>query len=355
MEITNQLLFFSGGLGVFNGALMSIYFLFFVKPKRLQNQLFGLLILMLSIRIGKSIFYHFMQGLSKDILQIGLTACLFIGALLLFYVQTSLEQRTALKRQERWQLWGLGILAVSVGLVFPYRNHSDLWNTFFVQSIYLIWSIYIILTGIKLKDTIYKFFVSPKQSTVLEKWLLVVFFTNLLICLIFNSVLHVGFPNYIFGSITFSLIFYVLALFLLFHPQRKIILQGTKQAYQNKKIANQQATEIENGLHELMQQQAWYRKSDLKLPQVADALQISPHLLSQYLNDNLGKTFTNFVNEYRVQAACELLTSEHQFTLEGIGYEVGFRSKSNFFATFKKQKGCTPNQFAQQQKILQKE
>lgn len=135
MELTNQLLFFFGGLGVFNGALMSLYFLFVVKPKRLQNQLFGLLLLMLSIRIGKSIFYYFLRGLSKDILQIGLTACLFIGVFLLFYVQTSIEQRNTLRRQERWQLWGLAALAIIVGLALPYRNYPDEWNAYIVQSI----------------------------------------------------------------------------------------------------------------------------------------------------------------------------------------------------------------------------
>lgn len=355
MELTNQLLFFFGGLGVFNGALMSLYFLFLVKPKRLQNHLFGLLILMLSIRIGKSIFYFFTRSLSKDILQVGLTACLFIGVFLLFYVQTSLEQRNSLKQQERWQLWGLGILAIAVGLTWPYRTYPDVWNTIIIKGIYLIWSVYVILTGIKLTNVFRSFFATPQQLSVTEKWLLVVFSMNALICLVFNSVSYLGFPSYIFGPITFSFMFYALALFLLFHPQRKIILQGIEARYQNKKIASTQAAEIDEGLQALMQQKAWHKKSDLKLPQVAEALQISPHLLSQYLNDNVGKTFTNFVNEYRVEAACELLASEHQFTLEGIGYEVGFRSKSNFYATFKKYKNCTPSQYAKQQKILQKE
>ncbi|MEM6699288.1 MAG: helix-turn-helix domain-containing protein, partial [Bacteroidota bacterium] len=61
------------------------------------------------------------------------------------------------------------------------------------------------------------------------------------------------------------------------------------------------------------------------------------------------KTFSLYINEYRIKAACELLRTHHQFTLEGIGYEVGFRSKSNFYASFKKLKGCTPSQFVKAQ------
>ena len=67
----------------------------------------------------------------------------------------------------------------------------------------------------------------------MEKWLLVVFSANVLICLVFNSSMYFGFPAYIFSPITFSLVFYALALFLLFHPKRKIILQGAETRYQN--------------------------------------------------------------------------------------------------------------------------
>lgn len=355
MEITNQLLFFFAGLGVFNGTLMSIYFLFILKPKRLQSQLFGSLLLLLSIRIGKSIFHYFMDNMPKDVLQIGLTACLFIGLFVYLYIKTNLEQRERLTSIERLQVFGLAALAIIGGFVFPYRSYYDLWNPGIVRGIYLIWSIYILLAGIQLRAVITKLFDFKKQKTVTEKWLLVVFFTNLLICIIFNTSFHFGFPSYIFGPISFSFTFYALALFLLFHPQRKIILQGAEKRYHNKKISANQVLQIDMQLHELMEQQAWYKKSDLKLPQLANALGISPHLLSQYLNDNLGKTFTNFVNEYRIEAACKLLANDHQFTLEGIGSEVGFRSKSNFYATFKKQMGCTPNQFAKNQKMLQKQ
>ncbi len=351
MELTNQLLFFFSGLGVFNGLLMALYFLFVNKPRLLRNRMFGMLLLMLSIRIGKSIFYYFLKGLSKDVLQVGLTACLFIGVFLYIYISTSLERRNTLVKQEKWQLLGLGILAVGLGLTWPYRYYPEIWNGYFVKGIYAIWVIYIILSGIRLKDVFQQAIKDFYQIPVLEKWLVVVFFLNALICLVFNSVMYFGFPSYILGPLTFSFMFYFLALFLLLHPQRKIILQGEVPRQRNKKITSNQAIEIDKGLNELMKQKAWYKNRDLKLPQVAKELQITPHLLSQYMNNNLGKNFNHFINEYRINAACELLRSEHQFTLEGIGYEVGFRSKSNFFATFKKLKGCTPNQYVKAPKL----
>ncbi|MBL7757174.1 MAG: AraC family transcriptional regulator, partial [Chitinophagaceae bacterium] len=58
--------------------------------------------------------------------------------------------------------------------------------------------------------------------------------------------------------------------------------------------------------------------------------------------------FTLFVNEYRIDAACRMLSQPTNFTIEAVGDEVGFNSKSTFFAAFKKIKGLTPNAYIRQ-------
>jgi AraC-like DNA-binding protein len=74
-------------------------------------------------------------------------------------------------------------------------------------------------------------------------------------------------------------------------------------------------------------------------------MDVSQHLLSQLLNDNLGKSFSKFINEYRVNEAKTLIKNNKKFTLEAIGFDAGFSSKSTFYATFKKIVGVTPSQF----------
>ncbi|MEM9888315.1 MAG: helix-turn-helix transcriptional regulator [Bacteroidota bacterium] len=347
-EITNQLLFFFSGLGVFNGLLMSVYFLFFIKPQRLQNQLFGLLLLMLSIRIGKSIFLYFLEDLSKVILQIGLSACVFIGPFLFFYIQSVLHPRVDWIKKIRPHLFVLFALTLIVGLCYSYPRRPDLWNPLIVQGIYFIWLSYVVAAAFALKRTFTRLFSKGRSLTLIEKWLLVVFFTNALVCLVFHTILYFGFPSYISGPIVFSFVFYALAGFLLFHSKRKLVFHGAQERYNNKKIQAAQASELEFNLKQLMEEQFFYKQADLKLDQLAWALKVSPHMLSQYLNDNLGKTFAQYINEYRIQAACDLLKTDHQFTLEGVGYEVGFRSKSNFYASFKKLRACTPSQYLKQ-------
>lgn len=48
-----------------------------------------------------------------------------------------------------------------------------------------------------------------------------------------------------------------------------------------------------------------YKNPNLKLSDVASRMNISAHQLSQLLNDNLGKSFSTYINEYRIDDACE--------------------------------------------------
>jgi YesN/AraC family two-component response regulator len=80
----------------------------------------------------------------------------------------------------------------------------------------------------------------------------------------------------------------------------------------------------------------------LSLKDLSEEIKIPSYQLSQFLNNNLGKNFTSFVNEFRINNACEIITSNDKLTLESVGYDVGFNSKSTFFAAFKKHTGTTP-------------
>lgn len=339
-------LFFFSSLGVFNGLLMGVYFLLIAKPKRIQNQFFGLLLLMLTLRIGKSVLFYFERDLSKVVLQIGLSGCLFVGPFLFFYIRSVLNQQKGIRRKELWHLLSWFILIVAIGFIFPYTKRPDLWNPEIVQGIYAVWVAYVIAAAYLIRNLFRILFLKPRDLSLVHKWLLIVFATNALICLVFNSILYFGFPSYIFGPITFSFVFYILLAFLLFFPNSKTIIEGEKQRYVNKKIDTSQTKQMGSKLQQLMIQKRLFENVDLKLKDIADELQITPHLLSQFLNDNLQKSFADFVNEYRIKAASELLRQDHNLTMEGVGQEVGFRSKSSFYATFKKIHGVTPNQFA---------
>jgi AraC-like DNA-binding protein len=102
---------------------------------------------------------------------------------------------------------------------------------------------------------------------------------------------------------------------------------------------------IRSRLKGLMEDEKLYRDSELSLRSLSAIMLLSPHQLSQFLNEQMGLNFNNFVNRYRVEEALELLVSSPEQTVLAIGLYVGFNSKSSFNTVFKKFTGCTPSEY----------
>ncbi len=98
-------------------------------------------------------------------------------------------------------------------------------------------------------------------------------------------------------------------------------------------------------LRELMEVEKIYRQFDLKLDEVAAMLFITPHQLSEFVNDCMGMNFTSYINQYRVGEAKQLLAADPEMSTLSIAYEVGFGSKQSFNTIFKQQTGMTPSGF----------
>ncbi|WP_170245942.1 helix-turn-helix domain-containing protein [Tenacibaculum adriaticum] len=158
-----------------------------------------------------------------------------------------------------------------------------------------------------------------------NRWLVILFAANVLITLGFVISLK---TTYVFGPIWFSLVFYITIGYLLFNKKKIVVFQKEPAL---KKIKDAEALILLNKLKKLMEKEKLYKKSNLKLNDVAKELNITSNRLSQLLNENIGKSFTLFLNEYRIKEAKQLLINYNKFTIEAIGYEAGFSSKSSFF------------------------
>jgi len=346
MKFDNPLLFFICSIGVFNGFLASFYFLFFSKEKRVQNSFFGLLLLLLSVRIGKSVYAIFTNKPERDllILQIGLSACFLIGVSLYYYVKSSVENTKVIPKSWKLHVAILAIIILVIGIIKPYSAYPLVWN-YIVSFIYSVWGIYILFSGFLLKRIFQKLFNAHEKCTTSELWLIAVFVGNLLI---YSAYIIGYFYLYLVGTITFSVVFYALLIFLLFKKNRESVFQDIPEKYATKKIDEAEANQLINELSTLMQTKELFKNPDVKLKNIADELHISKHRLSQLLNDNLGKSFALYISELRIDEAKKLLEENKQFTLEAIGFEAGFSSKSTFYAVFKKIVGQTPSEFKKQ-------
>lgn len=97
----------------------------------------------------------------------------------------------------------------------------------------------------------------------------------------------------------------------------------------------------------LMEREKPYTDGRLTLTKLAAKLSVTPHHLSQIMNERLNQNFFDFVNTYRVEEAKRQLhdDAKKHYSLLAIAEEVGFNSKSAFNAAFKKQTDMTPSDF----------
>lgn len=108
-----------------------------------------------------------------------------------------------------------------------------------------------------------------------------------------------------------------------------------------------------SALIQLMDSEKLFLDSRLSIKTVADKLGISVNHLSQVINQQSGKNFFRFINEYRVDEAKKLLLdqSNQKYTILAIAYDCGFNSKSSFNTIFKQYTGKTPSDYIENSKI----
>ncbi|WP_282043115.1 AraC family transcriptional regulator [Winogradskyella flava] len=345
MEVSRELLFFFSALGAFNGLVLSLYFLLFAKPKHISNIFLGIFLAMLSIRIGKSVFFHFNPELSFHYLQFGLTACFFVGPFLYFYVKSITNPSDKAFNSWKYHLAALVPLALIVGFLYPFKEHISLWRPYIIKTIYIQWFIYILASCYLIRHRIKNLFIREEKTTSIDIWLFSILIGNILLVV---SYYFTSFVNYISGALTFSFLLYILLLFVFYNKKNKSILFNATKKYGNKKIAIEKASQLRGKLNSIMQNEQLYKNANIKSSDIAKKIGLTTHQFSQLLNDNLGLNFASFINEYRIEAAKNMLQNNSNLTLEAIGYECGFNSKSTFFTTFKKLAGTTPSQFRNQ-------
>jgi YesN/AraC family two-component response regulator len=96
---------------------------------------------------------------------------------------------------------------------------------------------------------------------------------------------------------------------------------------------------------ELMEEQKLYLNSELKLNDVADALNTNRNLISSCINSQQGISFSQFVNGYRVEYAKDLIRRKPDMKISEVWMQSGFSTETSFFRTFKAVTGMTPTEW----------
>ena len=112
------------------------------------------------------------------------------------------------------------------------------------------------------------------------------------------------------------------------------------------------AEECIKKLKQLMEKEKVYTDAHISLQSLAQKLSISPHLLSQVLNERLNRNFPDFINSYRIEEAKMILKSAKgaQQKIDAVAIEVGFNTTVAFYRAFKKFTDITPTRYKERVK-----
>lgn len=333
----HQLLFFFSALGAFNGFLLSLYFAINAKHKNFANYFLSLLLLVLSVRILKSVFLYFNENLSNVFIQIGLSACALIGPFLFLYLKSYITDE---KLNWAKHVIPYSVVLVMLGVGYPYLENNKLWVNWIINAIYIQWFIYIALSFKYVRPIIQKI----KEKESLKKIDVWFFSIYLGVAFIWLAYAIATYTSYIVGALSFTFILYLVILLLTFKNSKESTFLIEKERYKNKEIDQETIALIDQKLSVIIEREL-FLNTNFSLEEAAKELKLTKHLLSQYVNEVLGKSFSNLIKDYRIEKAKRLLETQKNYTIESLGYESGFNSKSTFFTAFKKNTGLTPAEY----------
>lgn len=326
------------GLGVIHGLFLAAFLWLYPKGSPISNRLLGALLIVLSFRVGKSVFLEFTTDIDIKIIFVGLSALMAIGPLYYLFALSCTQKHFRLTRAHLIHFVPF-LVGFIIGLQFEEDHSKTLPEAVFVGIFlfyYLHYLTYLLFT--------YRYIRQQRSAGLSNDIfdLLRLFFYGLLaIWIAYVLNLFDEFVPYVVGPILYSMVAYVIS-FIVF--RKGYIQQIDQTKYKTTPLTEEYRKKIFSKVMELIVVEKQFQDPDLSLKSLSASLNLTPQVVSQVINLESGKNFNGFVNAYRIEEAQRLLQMEQykNHTIAAVAYEVGFNSISSFNTAFKKQTGETP-------------
>lgn len=364
-------------IGGIQGIILAIVVLFYPRENKISNRLLSLFIfshahLLIINRVAEWLGHRY-DWLLFSIQLLGIIS-------LYLYIQ-SLHQKINWKKQW-WHIPVILIDTIRIYFLTEIRNsgagdkffHSFFGTSFEYFSLFFIISIYGLYLALSLKELrIYRDKAEGNYSDmnqlgihwvknmIFGKYGLIVF--DLILLMISFNFTDWYMPYHgIINTLLYTLFMYYITIKGKLNPQiyqlRKI--ESQKQERESlefggneDKFFSEELQEIAKNFVDVMETKRLYKVEGLSVKDVAETMGVQAYLVSQAINNCLGKSFFDLVNGYRVEEAKKLLMDEglNHLSMIGIGFEAGFNSKTAFNIAFKKHAGMTPSEFKRSQSV----
>lgn len=356
---TTSMIFFAAAIqGFFLAVVVGLH-----RRNAQANQILALLIGLLSLDLLQQIYYaEAFYRTHPALISFTNVFPLSYGGLLYLYVRSFMRVKAVNYRDFIHFL----VLIVGILVSLPYWLKSgdlrlDLLESFITNG--LPWQLRIFTLLMPLVATVYGLWSFmllqrlPYRHDPRLHWLRVMLTLNMLIwVVVWLSILPLSYFDFVDEAVIYllvSLVIYLLGYFSLRQPDIFIPAPSTQLAspspatpkYGDNRLNDELREGIWRALESFMQQGPLWRSSNLTLTQLAESTGIAVHHISQVLNDHKNLSFSDYLNQYRVRAVCQLLDDGSDQALLDIALACGFSSKSSFNAIFKKHTGKTPSEY----------
>ena len=121
--------------------------------------------------------------------------------------------------------------------------------------------------------------------------------------------------------------------------------------YARSALSAEQAKRLASKIESAMANDAVYLDPNLSLSKLSKLIGTSANFVSQTLNEQIGESFFDYVNRWRVNAAIPRILDGRDSVLE-IAMAVGFNSRSTFYKAFQRVTGSSPRKYRDSQMSL---
>ncbi len=331
MMDTDTIILVLSFIGLVQALFLMLYLFSLKKGNSIAHKFLALIILGLTIRIGKSVLNEYVQ-LEAWQRNLGISGILLVGPMLLLYGKALLKKRKQAVNRDYFHLIPFLLFAICCSII---PNRFDLISKIIYLLVFVHLAFYTGLSAYLLgkeKDQTTRQITTWYRNLIVGVGLICAFYISNFLGLI---------PFYIGGAIFFSLLVYAFSFLLLKRHS------FTLEKYQDSKLDASSSKSLMQKIKLLFENEEVYLDPKLTLEKVSNLVGTSSRNISRAINEHDGTNFSDFVNSFRIEKAKTLLISKeyaHE-KIAAIAYDSGFGNVTSFNLAFKAMTKHTPSSF----------
>lgn len=190
---------------------------------------------------------------------------------------------------------------------------------------------------------------NSRPVRMLLLWFIAISFASGIFCIIGRQFFRQNDWLLIVPSILFSVMLF--SVFYVGYNRQNVIAQlhtdlgETESIEAESEISAVDVDTLAAELQRLMEEKHLFLRPNIKIGEIAQQIGTCRTYLSNYLNHELGMSFSDYINRQRIDYAKQLISYQKPEKINQVASLSGFSSETSFYRNFKKLEGMTPEEW----------